>query len=119
MTRAQKIILWAPRVLAIAFAAFLSMFAMDVFSAGYGFPEVLLALLMHLMPTLALVALIVLAWKKPLIGGIAFLLLGGFFFMAFDGYESLAGFFIVCFPVLLTGVLFLVSWKKSGNLSKK
>ena len=42
----QKTILWTPRVLAILYAAFISVFALDVFGEGYGFPVVLWALLM-------------------------------------------------------------------------
>ncbi len=49
-----------PQTLAIVFAAFVSVFALDVFGEGYGPVETVVALLIHLVPTyLILVALLV------------------------------------------------------------
>jgi len=44
----KKFLLWAPRLLAIAFALFLALFALDVFGEGYTGQRLLLALVMHL-----------------------------------------------------------------------
>lgn len=59
---------WAPRVLSIAFILFLSLFALDVFDERLGFWKTLLALFMHLIPTLVLIAALVLAWRWEWIG---------------------------------------------------
>ena len=107
----MKILYWTPRVLVILFAVFLSLFALDVFSEGYGVLETILALFMHLIPTLFVIGLLIIAWKWELIGGILFILLGIMFTIMFDGYESIAGFFIVCFPLFLVGGLFLLNWR--------
>ena len=48
----KKVLYWAPRVSCIAFALFLSLFAMDVFGEGLGFWRTLFALFLHLIPTL-------------------------------------------------------------------
>jgi len=48
MTKASKRVLyWTPRTLSIAFIAFLSLFALDVFGPGQGFWKTLLALTMQ------------------------------------------------------------------------
>jgi len=44
-TTTKRVLFWAPRVLGILFALFLSLFALDVFSEGYSFGETMLALL--------------------------------------------------------------------------
>ena len=56
---AKRLLFWAPRALCIAFSIFLSWFALDVFSQGYGLGKTLLALLIHLAP--AGIVLVVLA----------------------------------------------------------
>ncbi len=58
----NKILYWTPRVLGILFAVFISIFALDVFGE-YGFPEVLVALFMHLIPTFLVVGVLLIAWK--------------------------------------------------------
>ena len=106
-----KIIFWLPRLLIIAFILFLSLFALDVFSEGYGFWETLLALFMHLIPTLLLLVLVIATWKRPLVAGILFLGVAIIFFFWFHGYESWQGFLIVDLPLIVVGVLFLLNHK--------
>jgi hypothetical protein len=64
-----------PRVLCIVFAVFLSLFALDVFSEGYGFGETILALLIHLVPTSLVVIALVVAWRWAGAGAILFIAL--------------------------------------------
>ena len=45
------VLYWAPRILSIIFAGFISLFALDVFNEGHSFWETLLALAVHLIPT--------------------------------------------------------------------
>src|SRR5664279_5119068 len=59
---------WAPRVLSIVFIAFLSLFALDVFSENLGFWKTALALTMHLIPSLVLIGILILAWRWEWIG---------------------------------------------------
>ena len=106
-------LLWLPRGIAIIYILFLSLFALDVFSEGYGFLELLVALFMHLLPSLVLVAILILAWKRPKWGGIAFLVLGLIFTVFFNTYESLVGFLIISLPLFITGGLFVWSGKTS------
>lgn len=60
----SKFSFYLPRVLTILFILFISMFALDVFGNGLGFWETLLALIMHLIPTIILTTILVLCWRK-------------------------------------------------------
>lgn len=104
---------WAPRVLALSFALFLAIFALDVFGAYDTLTETLIALVMHLIPTFLMLAVAAIAWRWPLVGGVAFLLLGVLSIVAFDTYEWLAKFLFVSAPVFVIGLLFL--WDALGD----
>ena len=105
--------LWLPRGLAILYILLLSLFSLDVFSEGYAFPELLLALFMHLLPALVLTAILVLAWYRPKWGGIAFLVLGLVFTIFFHTYENIVAFLVISLPLFVTGGLFVWSGKTS------
>ena len=49
-TTMKRVLFWTPRVLCILFAMFLSLFALDVFSEGYGLWQTIGALLIPLGP---------------------------------------------------------------------
>ena len=51
---------------------FLSLFALDVFSEGYGFWETILALLIHLIPVYIVVIVLVIAWRREWVGAVLF-----------------------------------------------
>lgn len=97
---------WLPRILGIVFIAFLSIFALDVFGE-YGFPEVLIALFMHLIPSILLVGALAISWKQPFLGGIVFLALGIATIICFRTYTEIMSFLIVTLPILIVGGLFL------------
>ncbi len=69
---AARILYWAPRLLCIAFIIFLSLFALDVFDEFHGFWRVAAALLIHLIPSLVLGLVLLLAWKWDWIGTVFF-----------------------------------------------
>jgi hypothetical protein len=105
-----RLLRWTPRVLAILFIAFIALFALDVFGAGYSPWETIVALFMHLLPNLALLAVVILAWRWPWVGAIGFLGFAAWYLFTFGGsfdwsvYALLAG-----IPVLI-GVLYLADW---------
>jgi hypothetical protein len=68
----SEILFWPPRVLTIAFIAFLSIFALDVFDADLGFWPTVLALTMHLIPSFVLSIALVLAWRWEWVGAVLF-----------------------------------------------
>ena len=104
-----KTIFWAPRVLAILFILSISIFALDVFGEGYGLAETLIALFMHLIPSILLIVILSTAWRWEKIGGIIFLTICLIFTIFFDTYERIVGFLILTCPLLLIGGLFLAA----------
>jgi len=101
-TITKRVLFWAPRMLCILFAVFISLFALDVFSEGYGFGETILALLIHLVPTYLVIIALVIAWRWEWVGAILFISLAVFFLMS-SGGES----WLISGPLFLIGGLFL------------
>jgi len=110
----RRVLLWAPRALGIAFALFISMFALDVFSENYGFWNTLLALAIHLIPTAIVVVVLVLAWRWEWIGALLFAAVGMFYLVTTlrhpDWILTISG------PLFLIAALFLISWLKRAEL---
>ena len=94
---------WSPRVLGIFAAVFLSVFALDVFGEGRGFAASVLALFMHLIPTLLTLAVLVIAWRREKLGGILFLVLALLGLVMSRGQS-----WVVSAPLLVVGALFLL-----------
>jgi hypothetical protein len=113
----KKMLYWSPRVLAVLFIIFISMFALDVFGEGYGFPEVLVALFMHLVPTFLLTAATVVAWKREKLGGLIFILLGVFYISMTWGKFELLTYLTISGPSFIIGALFMLNGKL--NRSRK
>jgi len=107
----KKFLTWSPRILTIIFILFLSLFSLDAFSGGFGW-EQLLGFVIHSIPSLILVGFLILAWKKPFVGGIIFLILGILFTIFFNTYREPLSFLFISGPVFLVGILFLLSAKK-------
>jgi hypothetical protein len=108
--RLKRALFWAPRVLGLLFALFISLFAFDVFGQGYTFWETLVALFMHLIPTwLVLIALAV-AWRWPWAGAVLFAALGlAYIVIAPDRVDAIA-YLLISGPLFLVAALFLADW---------
>ena len=106
---------WTPRVICIAFALFLSLFAMDVFQEHQGW-DILKALLIHLVPVYLVLGALALAWRWEGVGAVLFTGLGLFYIvMVWDKFGWQAPAFISG-PLLLLGGLFLVGWLKRDKI---
>jgi len=103
----QFTIKWLPRILAIAFALFLSLFALDSFGEDLPLLEQVTGFLIHLAPVYMLVIATVIAWRWPLVGGVLFLAVGVMFTFWFNTYRSAIAFLMVSLPVFIIGVLLL------------
>lgn len=113
-----RLLYWTPRVLCILFAAFISIFAADVFSEARGFWQTALALLMHLIPTLVLIAVLVVSWRREWIGGVLFIALGVLYIVwAWNRpFAKWYVFLLIAGPPILTGALFLLNWRRRAEL---
>lgn len=115
----KRFLFWTPRILTILFILFLALFALDVFQEGYGFWELLLALFMHLIPNLILVAVLVLAWKREWIGGALFCGLGIFYLVMAWGKVHWSAFLAISGPLFLIGILFFAGWRLRDQIRVK
>jgi hypothetical protein len=107
----KRLLFWAPRILCIAFAVFVSLFALDVFGEGYGFFETILAFTIHLIPAGIILIALVVSWRWEWIGAIAFTALGVVYIIIFrDRGFSWSIYVMMSGPLFLLGVLFLINW---------
>lgn len=114
MTKSSRSVLfWAPRILTILFALFLSVFALDVFEETKGILETLTALVLHLVPTFLVVVLLVFAWRRELIGVIAFAGLAvAYVVVMWERGFPWVTYVMISGALLLLSVLFLLSWRQ-------
>jgi hypothetical protein len=117
----DRALFWAPRAISIAFIAFLSLFALDVFSEGYGFWRTLLALGIHLIPSFVLLAILLLALRWEWIGAAAYAAAGAIYVAAvlpgpIPPETKLIWILTVAGPAFLISVLFLANWRKRREL---
>lgn len=109
---ARQLLYWTPRALGIAFVVFISLFAMDALNEGEGFWGKGLSLLLHLIPTLLLILVLALSWRREWVGGILFTGLAVLYVVwawnqPFARWSTLL---LIAGPPALTGVLFLLNW---------
>lgn len=120
--RLAKIIRWAPRVAAILIIFFISLFSLDVFEMGGSALEVLGGFIIHNIPSFLLIALLILSWKRPFVGFVAFLaaaaVLAIFFLGSIfsrggpnQGAVFSPGMLLFVLPVLFIAGLFYAEWR--------
>jgi len=107
----KHLVYWTPRVLCIAFAAFLALFALDVFSMRLDFPRRMLALAMHLIPSFVVLIALAIVWRREWIAAVIFPLLAVFHVVTMRGLHW-SGYAVIDGPLLLLAVLFLLSWRE-------
>ena len=107
---------WAPRILCILFAAFLSIFALDVFSEDYSFWQTAVALLMHLLPTAIVLVLLAISWRWEWVGAVMFTALGVLYLVTAWGRFPMSVYFAISGPLFLVAGLFLVNWIMRAKL---
>jgi uncharacterized membrane protein len=67
--------------------------------------KTILAFLAHLLPTVLMIFILYLSWKRAWIGGIVFIL-AGIAYMVWQGVK----YPVIFIPLFLVGLLFLLSW---------
>jgi len=112
----KRLLFWAPRILCILFAVFVSLFALDVFGEGYGFWGTMLALLMHLIPTGVILIVLAISWRWEWVGGVLFTALGVLYLAMFWGRFHWSAYLLISGPLFLVGVLFLINWLYRAEL---
>jgi hypothetical protein len=108
-TKKAKFI-WIPRVIAIIFILFMSIFALDVFSEDVVLIKKLLGFLIHLIPSFILITLLIISWNRPLAGGYIFGFISILFTVHYSTYKHLFMFLTFTVPLIIISILFFVSY---------
>lgn len=121
----KRVLFWTPRVLSIVYVVFLSVFALDVFEEDLGFWLTGAALVIHLVPSLALLAALILAWRWEWIGAVFYAIWGLLYvvWVASVSRPWSAGMrinfaLVIAGPAFVAAVLFLIDWLKRGELHR-
>ncbi len=119
----KSVLAWSPRALSIAFIAFLSLFALDVFDEHLGFWQTALALIIHLIPVSALIAVLALAWRWEWIGAALYAAAGLLYITwvvsvsrPWTPTTRLVNILLIAGPAFAIAGLFLANWLKRGEL---
>lgn len=107
---AIELLFWMPRVLAIMFAIFLSLFALDVFREETGFWRVLTALSIHLIPAAVVLLVLLISWRWEIFGAVLYTGLALLYIV--NGLNRLPGsaLIVISGPLLVIALLFLINW---------
>ncbi|MDG1730639.1 MAG: hypothetical protein P8K68_01570 [Algibacter sp.] len=118
MKISRRVLHWMPRIICIIGILFISMFSLDALNSELTIWQQILGLLMHLIPSFVLIILLLLSWKRELIGGIFFMIIGlglsPFVFMHNfkmnqSIWISLGVISIITIPFAIVGLLFIIS----------
>ncbi len=119
----RRALFWTPRALSIVFIAFLSLFALDVFDEHLGLWRTVLALTMHLIPSLVLIAALVLAWRWEWIGAAIYAGAGLLYVWWVVSMSRpvppamrLIWILTIAGPAFVIAGLFLANWLKRGDI---
>lgn len=111
----NRFLFWSPRILAILFAIFLSIFALDVFNEPRGFWRTALALAIHLIPTAMVLLILAAAWQWERLGALLFALLAGIYaYQVLPMHPSWAA--AISGPLLAIAALFMADWMTHRRL---
>lgn len=106
-----RLLYWTPRLLALAAAVFLSLFALDSFTGESGGWA---AVAMHLIPSVMVLAALAVAWRHEVAGGLLFIGLGAAYVVMVGGHR-LDWIAVVAGPLWVIGVLFLAGYARRAE----
>jgi hypothetical protein len=109
-TSLKWLVFWAPRLLCMLFALFVSLFALDVFGEGGGFWKTTLALLIHLVPTWIILIVLAVAWRWEWVGAVGYVALGMLYLVMTWGRFHWSAYVAISGPLFLVAALFLINW---------
>lgn len=104
-----------PRVLAVAFGVFLSLFALDSFSGQANLGTKLTQFAVHLIPAMVYGLVLVLAWRWEWVGAVVFAAFAVGYIAAM-GRSRLDWNLAIAGPLFLLAALFLIGWLRRSEL---
>lgn len=112
----RTILIWLPRILSFAFISFLTILSFDVFVPGVSLGEVLLASLIHNIPSIFLAFFVALAWKREWLGTVIFAAAGLLYatLQIVDGVRDYTFIWIlmVSGPALAVSIAYWIAWRQ-------
>jgi hypothetical protein len=115
----KQYIYWTPRVLCILMAAFLGLFSFDVFEGGGSFGEQILGFLIHNIPVYVVVIVLIVAWKREWVGGIAFLGLAALYMVLTRLNQHWSAYAVISGGLVVISILFFLNWKYKNQLRER
>lgn len=115
---------WIPRILTILIILFIGLLSTDSFNPEFSAWQQLSGFLIHISPALIILLILILAWKRELIGGILFIILSlvtspFIYSMNYERTQSMLQaigvLLIISLPILIAGVLFIISYTKKES----
>lgn len=111
-------VIWIPRVLGVLYIVFFSVFSMDTLQNNVPLIERMGGLLIHLLPSFVLIALLILSWSRPLLGGFIFSFCSLYVTVYFHTYQSIFSFLCFTLPLAIMALLFFISPVKEKKLKR-
>jgi hypothetical protein len=107
--RLRAVVHWTPRVVGLAFAVFLLLFAFDVSVAGLSVIEGIRRIALHAVPSFGVAVVIAVAWRWPWVGGVLCFGLA----VIYGAYANgrFGWMLAISAPLVIVGALFLWSWR--------
>ena len=105
----KQTMFWSPRIAAILFVLFLSLFALDIFEMDLTIGETIIGLFIHLIPTILMTIALVLAWRWEWVGTVVFAGWAIFYVFTAHGFHWTVYAIIAGIPFVI-GIFFLFDW---------
>jgi hypothetical protein len=99
------------RTLGVLYGVSLLIFAADVFNHEQNIAQTFYDLLLHLLPTAVVLFIVVVAYNRPLIGAIVFLVLGVMYIITSWASMHWTAHVLIAGPLILLSALYITYWK--------
>jgi hypothetical protein len=106
---------WIARTFAIGLSLFLALFALDELEPGKPLGRTVVDVLIHLWPTVLVLIVVALSWRRQWIGAVAFVALAVAY--AVTTRFRIDWVLVISGPLFTIGLLYLWSWKHAQTAS--
>ena len=103
----------AATILGVLYAVALLVFAADVFNHEQNIAQTFYDILLHLLPTAVVLLIVVVAYNRPLIGAIIYLVLGLMYIITGWARMHWSAHVLIAGPLLLLSALYITAWKSN------
>jgi hypothetical protein len=103
----------AATILGILYAVALLVFAADVFNHEQNIAQTFYDILLHLLPTAVILLIVFVAYNRPLIGAIIYLVLGLMYIITGWARMHWSAHVLIAGPLLLLSALYITAWKSN------